>query len=179
MISRCQADRASGVLLLLKTFIDIIALRRGPESIPSSWVVLAVALLLMLLSSYAAVTLIEVPGERNHLVTWSAYAAGLAFYGAVVYLAGHAGRLLPTLTAIIACGALITLLFVAEFVLFTPLLGRDVAGLLATLIVFWSVPVEGHIMARAIGQHWFVGIVIAIVAFTLQYGLQSMLRAPA
>ena len=165
------------MLLLLKTFIDIIALRRGPEAIPSSWLVLLVALLLMIGSSYAAITLIDVPGERDHFVTWSAYGLGIGFYAAVIYLSGKPSRLLPAISSIIACGSLITLLFVAEFVLVAPLLGREFAGLIATLIVFWSVPVEGHIVARAIDQHWFVGIVIAIVAFTLQYGLQSMFRA--
>ena len=53
------------------------------------------------------------------------------------------------------------------------------AGLIATLIIFWSVPVEGHIMARAIGQHWFIGIGIAVIAFMLQYGIQSAARAAA
>lgn len=157
--------------------MDIVALRRGPDSVPASWLVLLVALLMMFGSSFAAVTLIDVPGERDHVITWSAYGLGIAFYAAVIYLSGRPGRLLQALSCIIACGSLITLLFVAEFVLVTPLLGREFAGLVATLIVFWSVPVEGHIVARAIDQHWFVGIVIAIVAFTLQYGLQSMFRA--
>ena len=174
-----SARRSPALLLLLKTFIDVLALRKGPESIPSSSLVLAIALLMMLMSSYVAGTLLEVPAERDYLVTYGAYGLGIAFYGAVIYLSGHASRLLAAISTIIACGALITLMFVAEFVLLGPLLGRDLAGLLATLIIFWSVPVEGHIMARAIGQHWFVGIVIAVIAFMLQYGVQAAARAAA
>jgi hypothetical protein len=67
------------------------------------------------------------------------------------------------------------LLFVAEYVLLRPFLGARIAGIIATLIIFWSVPVEGHIISRAIGQHWFVGIAIAIAAFVLQIGIQTML----
>lgn len=167
------------MLLLLKTFIDVLALRKGPESVPSSLLVLAIALSMMVISSFAAATLIDVSAERNYLATFGAYGLGIAFYGAVIYLTGHAARMLAAISTIIACGSLITLLFVAEFVLLGPLLGRDVAGLIATLIIFWSVPVEGHIMARAIGQHWFVGIGIAVIAFMLQYGIQSAARAAA
>lgn len=167
------------LLLLLKTFIDIIALRKGPESIPGSPLVLSVALVLMLISAYAASTLIDITSERDYFVTWGAYGMGIAFYGAVIFVSGHPSRLLSAISSIIACGSLITLMFVAEFVLLSPLLGRDVAGLLATLIIFWSVPVEGHIVARAIGRHWFVGIVIAVMAFILQYGIQEAARAPA
>lgn len=167
------------MLLLLKTFIEVLALRKGPESIPSSSLVLGFALVMMLVSSYAAATLIEISAERDYLATYGAYGLGIAFYGAVIYLSGHASRLLAAISTIIACGSLITLLFVAEFVLLGPLLGRDVAGLIATLIIFWSVPVEGHIMARAMGQPWIVGIVTAVIAFMLQYGIQSAARAAA
>lgn len=167
------------MLKLLKTFIDIIALRRGPEAIPASGLVMLVALVMMLVSSHAATTLIPVTQEPDYLLTWLAYGLGIAFYGAIVFLTGHSARLLPTLSAIIGCGSLITLLFVAEWLLFEPLFGRQFAVLVAQLIIFWAVPVEGHIMARAIDQHWLVGIVIAVLAFTLQYGVQTMAAAPA
>lgn len=161
------------MLLLLKTFFEIVALRKGPEAVPSSMLVLSVAIALMLFSSIAAVSLVGVREQQNYLLTFLAYGLGLAFYAAIIFLAGHANRMLAAISSIIACGSLITLMFVAEFLLLDPLLGRNVAGLVATLIIFWSVPVEGHIMARAIDRHWFVGIGIAMLAFILQYGLQA------
>jgi hypothetical protein len=161
------------LLLLLKTFVDILALRKGPQFVPSSWVVLAITIIMLLLSSYAAVALIGARDEHSYVSALLAYTLGIAFYAAVILISGHASRMLQALSSIIGCGALITLLFVAEFVLLGPLLGQEFAGLIATLIVFWSVPVEGHIMAAAINQHWFVGIVIAMIAFIVQYGLQA------
>lgn len=144
---------------------------------PASSVVLCISLAMLMLSSYVVVALVGVREGHSYATALLAYALGLAFYAAIIFITGHAARLLQAITSIVACGALITLLFAAEFYLLQPLLGQNFAGLIATLIVFWSVPVEGHIMAAAINQHWFVGIVIAMIAFILQYGLQAAIGA--
>lgn len=161
------------MLLLLRTFVDIIALRKGPDSVPASWLVLAIALVLMGLSSCASVVMIDVDRERSYPLMLLAYALGILFYSAVVLLSGRAKRLLQAISSIVACGSIITLFVVVVFVAGTPLLGREGAAAAATLVLFWSVPVEGHIIARAIGQHWFVGIAIAMTAFVLQYALRT------
>jgi multisubunit Na+/H+ antiporter MnhG subunit len=67
------------------------------------------------------------------------------------------------------------LLFVASYLLLTPILGNDIAVVLATLFIFWSVPVEGHIIARAIERDWYLGIAIAMLVFIAQYAFQSAL----
>jgi len=84
---------------------------------------------------------------------------------------------LQTISAILGCGALISLAFVAEFVLFTPFLGQSISALVAQLILLWSVPVEGHIIARAIDRHWYVGILIAISVFALQFVLYNLVSS--
>lgn len=165
------------MLILFKKFVDILALRDGPQSVPSSWLVLSITLLMLLISSYAAVALIGVREGHSYATALFAYTLGIAFYAAIIFVSGHASRMLSAISCIIGCGALITFLFVAEFFLLSPLLGEELAGLIATLIVFWSVPVEGHIMAAAISQHWLVGIVIAMIAFIIQYGLQTAIGA--
>jgi hypothetical protein len=47
--------------------------------------------------------------------------------------------------------------------------------LVGTLILLWSVPVEGHIIARAIDRPWFVGIIMAIAVFIIQLYLYAYL----
>jgi hypothetical protein len=94
---------------------------------------------------------------------------GLACYAVTVVVSGYRGRVLQTLSAILGCGALIAFAFVAEYVLFRPFLGEAITGIVAQLILLWSVPVEGHIISRAISRHWYIGIVIAIIVFILQY----------
>jgi len=37
--------------------------------------------------------------------------------------------------------------------------------------------VEGHIIARAIECHWYIGIVIAIAVFVLQYVIYNAVSA--
>jgi hypothetical protein len=151
----------------------MLALRKGPDAIPSSSLVLTLSIVMLLGSSVFAALSIETMRSQNHLLTFSGYALGLLFYGGVLFVSGYAGRMLQTLSAIVACGALITTMYVVAFLLLEPLFGRELAGIAGLLILFWSVPVEGHIIARAIQQHRLVGITIAVVAIILQLGFQS------
>jgi len=57
---------------------------------------------------------------------------------------------------------------VVTFVILRPLAGEQVAALLAWLVLIWSVPVKGHIIARAIEQHWYTGIAIALTVYIAQ-----------
>jgi hypothetical protein len=46
---------------------------------------------------------------------------------------------------------------------------------LLSLVLLWSVPVEGHILARTIDRHWYVGIVVAMAVFIFQFYLMYLL----
>jgi hypothetical protein len=152
-------------------------LRKGPEHVPRSWLVLLLAVGLMVLSIFCANVLIPSTGTQDYFVIYASSSVGLLIYSGVLVVTGYGRRLLPVLSAIIACGSMLTLLFVAEYVLLQPFLGVRIASILATLIIFWSVPVEGHIIARAIQQHWFAGIAIAMIVFRMQVAFQQMLSA--
>jgi len=165
------------LLLLLKIFFEIIALRKGPEHLPRSLLVLAAALLLMLVSAFAMMSVTEQSGGFAY--SFFAYALGLGFYGFVILLAGKQQRIVQALAAIIGCGSLITLFYVVETQLFAPIIGKEASAIIGELVVFWSVPVEGHVIARAINQHWFVGIGIAMLAFIMQVAIYSTLTGNA
>ena len=83
-------------------------------------------------------------------------------------------RLLQAVMALLGCGALISLVFVAMDTVLPAVSGETAAGIVATLILLWSVPVEGHIISRTIERHWYVGIAIAISVFVLQLVLYSI-----
>ncbi len=157
------------MLPLIKTLLQIVTLKKGPEALPASWLILTMVVCLWLFSALAGLALIDRFDDSDFYLGIFSATLGLTCYAALVILSGHAARLLPTLSAIIGCGALIFLLFVAEYVLFRPFLGEAPTGVIATLILFWSVPVEGHIIARAIERHWYVGVAIAVAIFCLQY----------
>lgn len=161
------------LLLLLRTFLDIVALRKGPEQIPHSWLLFLLAIAFLLVASLCALVLIQPMAEQDFGVNLLTIAVGVGFYAAVLVLTGYARRMLQTLTAVLGCGAILTVLVVAELVFLRPFLGADVAAVIGTLTSFWSVPVEGHIIARAIDRHWFSGIAIAIAAYVLQVAFLS------
>lgn len=133
---------------------------------------------LWLFSALAGLALIDRFSDTDFFLGVFSSIVGIACYAALVVLSGRSARLLQTVSAIVGCSALIFFAFVAEYVLFTPFLGPPTAGLVATLILFWSVPVEGHIISRAIDRHWYVGILIAVGVFCLQYLLNAALTAP-
>lgn len=154
-------------------------MRKGPEHVPASWLLLAVSIGLLAAASFCGTVLIERLAQQDLRVSVLTHMLGLAFYGTVLFVTGFGHRILQALTCVIGCGAVLVFLFVAEYVLFRPFLGTDVAGLIAALIILWSVPVEGHIISRSIQQHWFVGVAIAVASFILQLGLQAMMDARA
>lgn len=161
------------VLVLLKTYLDMIALREGPDAVPASWLILYLSFAMSAVAWFLGVAMIDVVGEQPLWPAIAGYVLSILFYGAVIYVFGFAERLLQAISAIIACGSILTIAFVAEYSILAPFVGTRVAGGIGTLILFWSVPVKGHIVALAIQQHWFVGITIVIAAFILQLGFES------
>lgn len=164
------------MLVLLKTLFDIIRLRKGPDAIPYSWIVCGVTLLLWLIVGLLIARSTEGMNDQDFLYGTLTGVAGLACYAVVVVASGHTPRLLQTVTAILGCGAVISFLFLVTNVVLGQLLSNATTSLVATLILLWSIPVEGHIMARAIDKHWYVGIVLAIAVFIFQVYLYAFLN---
>ena len=164
------------MLALIKTLFDIIRLRKGPDAIPYSWVVTLITLLLWLVAGFVIAATTEEMTEEDFLVGVFTGVVGLACYASIVVLSGHAPRLLQTVTAILGCGAVLSFLFVLGTAALTPLLSAGTTNLIVTLILLWSIPVEGHIIARAINRHWYVGIVAAMAVFVFQLFLYGVLN---
>lgn len=169
----------AGVWPLLKTLLDIIALRKGPDAIPYSWGLTGVVVFLWLAVSFVVVVINGGGDQGSFLRGMLLSSIALVIYSAIVVSMNRQARLLQTLTAVLGCGAVISALYAAEIVLLTPLLGQTGTSLLALLTIFWSVPVEGHIIARAIDRSWYVGIVIATLVFSLQLYVQFSILQPS
>ena len=162
---------------LIRTLFDIVLLRKGPDAVPHSGLLFVMVLGMWLFSSLVGLVLIDRFDENDFFLGLFSGIVGIACYSVVVVLGGYSSRLLQTITTLIGCGALIFLAFVAEYVLFRPFMGERITGLIANLILLWSVPVEGHIIARAINRHWYIGILVAIAVFALQYILYNLVAA--
>lgn len=163
---------------LLKTLIEIIFLRKGPEAIPYSSVLAGLIVAFWLTSSVIVSLLLQEDGESGFFRGLFISIVAIAAYAAVLVMMRKSRRMLQTFSAILGCGALISLAAAAGVVIFRYVLDETSAALIALLIIFWSVPVEGHIIARAIDRHWYEGIVIAALVFVLQLYIEFSIMPP-
>lgn len=153
---------------LLQTLFDITLLRRGPEELPHAWLVLHLCIGLWLLALLATAVMIPNFDSDDVWISAGSAVVGVVSYVALLVVFGFSARILQTLSALIGCGALISFAMLAVLVLMTPFVGPNIANLGAFLLLVWSVPVKGHIIARAIDRHWYAGIAIALAIFLLQ-----------
>lgn len=144
-------------------------MQKGPEHVPDSMLVLLYAFGLLLLATFVSGALVATPDRDSILFSFLSSILGYALYWIVLLVAGFTRRFVPTVASIMACGSILTMMMVAAAVLLTPFLGAPITSIVVWLILFWSVPVKGHIIARAIERHWYVGISIALAIFVMQY----------
>jgi len=169
MIALPNQGCCATVLPLIRTLFDIVLLRKGPEDIPRSAILLLMSLGLWLLAELTSLALIDRVDDSDFLNETFSLLLAVIYYSAVVVITGHGHRVLQTITAIVGCGALLALSFTVVFVIFGQFAGAIALELIVYLYLMWSVSVEGHIIARAIDRHWYIGILIALAAFALQF----------
>jgi len=175
----CNMDSSRNVFVFLETLFDIVRLRKGPDAIPYSSLLLLAAVVLWLFAGVVMTVLTRGLTGQDFLYGTLTGLVGLGCYAAIVVASGKAPRLMQTATAVLGCGALLSLFFIAGNVFLAPVLGENLADIITTLILLWSIPVEGHIVARAIDRHWYVGVVAAMAVFVFQLFLYSMINPAA
>lgn len=141
---------------------DILLLRKGPDSLPQSWFLFDVVLGVSILLSMAATVVIFPELAPQHILTLLLAAMTVGFYFLVLYLAGFSGRFAQAMSAIFGIDCLLTLIYLGGYLAVSAILDRPTALVLTLLLSYWSVPVQGHIISRAIQQHWGIGIGIAL-----------------
>lgn len=161
------------MLALIETLFDIIRLRKGPDAIPHSTVLLGIIFALWFFAGLIMTLLTAELDGQDFVIGTITGVAGLLCYTAIVLLSGKRARLMQTVTALLGCGALLSLIFVAANVFLSPFLSESIGNLVVTLILLWTVPVEGHIISRAVDRHWYVGVVAAMAVFVFQLMLYS------
>lgn len=167
------------MLTLFETLFDIIRLRKGPDALPHSLILLLIVAILWLFAGLTMIVLTPELDEQDFVIATLTGIAGYACYAAIVIFAGRGARLLQTVMALLGCGALLSLLFVAGRVFLSPFLSQNIVNIIVTLILLWTVPVEGHIISRAIDRHWYVGVIIAMAVFVFQLILYSAMDPAA
>ena len=157
------------MLPLIQTLFDIALLRKGPEHIPRSTALLIVVIGLWLFAVLVQMALIERIDEADFFYELFSALVGVISYSAVVIGFGQAPRLTQTITAILGCGALLAIIFTVGYVVLQAVGVPALMFIMVWAIVLWSLSIKGHIIASAIGRHWYLGLAIAVSVFILQH----------
>lgn len=104
--------------------------------------------------------------------------ASYLLFWLVLVVNGYSHRLVPTISSIMACGSMLSIVQVAAQIFLSPFLSANLIFIVAWLIQIWKIPVKGHIIARAIGRHRYFGIAIAMTIFVMQYAAYLALTRP-
>jgi hypothetical protein len=166
------------LLPLIQTLFEIALLRKGPQDIPRSNVLLALVILLWLLAVLFQVALIQTIDESDFALEVFSALVGVICYSAIIVAFGKAPRLTQTITAILGCGALLAFTFALAYVVLQAIGSPVLMLLVVWAIVLWSVSVKGHIIASAIDRHWYAGLAFAVAVFILQHVVHAYISNP-
>jgi hypothetical protein len=166
------------LLPFLQTLFDIALLRKGPQHIPRSIALLLLSIALWLFAVLTQITLIAQIDEAHFGLEVFSALVGITCYSMIIVGFAQAPRLTQTITALLGCGALLALVFVAAYKLLE-FVGSPILVLLVVwTIVLWSIAIKGHIIATTINRHWYIGLAIAVGIFVLQHIVHHLITAP-
>jgi hypothetical protein len=172
----------SSLRAIVDPFIQICLLRRGPQDLPTSGILLAIAL--------AAHTLMAVLFFAVYENAMKALLSGAldtvllaALTGTLLYVQRQNARFVQTLTALAGTGALFTLISlpVSGWFLGAGPESREggIAIMLLLTLVAWSLAVAGHIFRHALSAPYFVGLVFAVVFYGISIWVFRALFPPS
>jgi len=164
------------VLIVYRTFLQIALLRKGPESIPHSQVLLIVVTAIWLTVEFVGTFAVNAKPLRSILIDMLLVAVSLCIYILVAALFRRRERILRLLVAVLGTSAIFGVLIFTCLLLMPYGLVSDGINWIIVIIALWSVAVEGHIMAKVIEQPWSVGFLVAFAVFVLQLQLSWALN---
>lgn len=154
---------------LVLLFVDICRLRRGPQDVPYSDALMALALAVYLLSGFFVLVI-----EQSAFAAAAQTGVDTAVLGVVAWgllrLRGYPQRFTQAFTALTGTGALIQLASLLPSWLFL-VSGHQghVAALLLVALLVWNIAVLAHIMRHALSTRLAVGVLSALTYTYLSY----------
>lgn len=173
----------SSLRAIINPFLQICLLRQGPQDLPSSGILLGIAL--------AAHTIMAILLSNISLNVASAFFAGVldsvllvVMTAGLLYIQRRPARITQTVSALAGTGAIIT--FVA-LPLSGMLHGADQSAgeggfalLLLLILTGWSLAVAAHIFRHALSIPYFFGLVLSVVFYTISISVfRALFPVPA
>jgi hypothetical protein len=172
------------MLALIEAFMKIALRRLGPEDLPDSPLLLALAAAAYV--GLQAVAAVPVFGSFSAAVVRSVVADTVLLAGCAWLLLralGFPARYRQTLTALFGTGALLTVFVLPAYLWARATGSAEGAGFLPSLailvVLVWSVAANGHILARALSTGFPLGVALALCYLLLNFVLVSQLGQPA
>ena len=163
--------------ILFTRITDILLLRRGPQELPSSGILLAMLILLNLVAGTLLFSS-EEQGSSDSLQSIVDMGLSLVMYIAVLHLRGVRERVVQTLTAFTGTGFILTLVLFPISLLLGPegdSFFTSAGRLLFMALLIWSLTVDGHIFRHSLNTSMLVGTSCAVVIFIARiYILESI-----
>ncbi len=168
------------MLQFANLFLEIALLRRNPQDLPASPMLLRMALIAMVISYVLAI------GPRYSLGESLARAlVDVAFLGVFVYAllvwAQRPARFNQSFTALCGTGTILNLVSWPVFGLFSDTStggGFESLGLLLIIaIMIWGVTVTAHIFRHALNRDWSYAVVISLFYVFCAYATGALLFA--
>jgi hypothetical protein len=88
----------------------------------------------------------------------------LVFYALFLTVMGHKSRIVQCMTAIYGADIVFTALLIVTYALVGAMLNQETALILIYIVSYWSVPVQGFILAKTTEKPFAYGFVIAVAA---------------
>lgn len=156
-------------ITLTKPFLSIAAQRAGPEVLPKSQFLLTLIVGTHIVVYFAGMRALDAAPGRAVSLALLDTVTQCVFFSALLLIMGFRARLVQTLTAVFGADIVLNLVSL-------PLAMMSAANppemsfpvLASILVLLWSLGVKGHILQRAVGVPYFVGVVSAagfLVAF--------------
>jgi hypothetical protein len=163
-------------------FVDIALHRRGPQDLPASRFLLGLVLIAYALVS--ALALFVISATRSDVIL---VGIELIVDLGVVYLVlkvfEKTRRFLQTAIALVGTGVVLSLINVPllqwDEMLQAPPTELTTPRLLMLLLFIWSLDIAGHIVSKALGKPYIVGVSIVVVyEFASLSLLEALIPAP-
>lgn len=150
---------------LLMRFWEICLLRKGPEEVPYSPLLLLLLLVLGYVLDNLRINLL-LPGITGfhlagilliHTLLMLLVTAGL------LSVFGYRSRIVQTLTALTGTGIILSVLMLPfDYVTSLNPKNPTMAALVVMFVQIWSLVIVGHILSHALSVHRMTGVIIAI-----------------
>lgn len=161
-------------------FVDVCLLRKGPQDLPASTVLLGFCIGVHFLVGVGGELMLATPPSQA--VAWSALSITIVVVAvmAALSLRGLGARSQRVLSTFLGAEALLNFVFLPLSLALVQASATEQAvnpliSLTWVILFFWGFAIDGHIFRNAFSSSFPAGVLIAALLFSIRYGIHKAL----